>query len=861
MWKSAGLRTSSLVIAVMIGVGVLGYCAADEGIPGQGSLSAVIRQEGAEKHLEFPLEHTDVRASIAGLVADVEVVQHFSNPYEQKIEAVYVFPLPENAAVNDMLMKIGDRTIRGEIKKREEAKQIYDEAKEAGHMAALLEQERPNIFTQSVANIEPGNKILVTIRYVQDLKYDHGSYKFVFPMVVGPRYIPGQPTGKQAGGWAPDTDKVPDASRITPPVLKPDERSGHDIRVSVRLDAGVAIQALRSKSHEVDIRREGQTSARVILLPKDRIPNKDFVLEYDVAGESPQMALLTNRSGDSGYFTLMIQDLLDADLRLRAEFADDEITAKEMIFVVDNSGSMRGAPIEKCKAAMRQCLKNMNPNDSFQVIRFSETASALATKPLPNSPENVNRGLKYVGDMKGMGGTKMIEGIKASLSFAPDPERMRIVCFMTDGYIGNETEILAAIEELLGDARLFSFGVGSSVNRYLLDRMAETGRGTVQYVRPDEDTTAAVTRFYERIDKPFLLDIEMDWAGLKVADIYPRRIPDLFSAQPVIIHGRYEQPGSATITLNGTVAGKPYSQKLPVELPDVQEDNAALASLWARTRIADLMAQMYREEVKEIVEEVTRIGLEFRLMTKYTSFVAVEEKIITEGGQPKTIQVPVPMPEYVSYEGVFGKEELYYLSARPAGPRGAAGATLAAPVATLGDSVSTVAEARIVPRQPIADPLKYLQDRNLVSGTGQPIEFDKPITRYEVAAILERALWRYSLATPALAGMPFSDVPDGHWAWTAVVNMAHNKLMSGRVDGTFAGAEPLTRHQFAEIMANLLKLAGIKPMWGSIGGIQMMLDYALWDKVADHNYRPDDAITRAEAYHTIARAASLIEHK
>jgi len=251
----------------------------------------------------------------------------------------------------------------------------------------------------------------------------------------------------------------------------------------------------------------------------------------------------------------------------KAELRAEEITPKEMIFVVDNSGSMSGYPIEKAKEAVRRCLRGMNPNDSFQVIRFSESASALSDRPLPNTPGNVKKGLKYVDDMQGMGGTEMIEGIKASLSYPPDPERVRIVCFMTDGYIGNENEILAAIEKLLGNARLFSFGVGSSVNRYLLDRMAEVGRGMVQYVRPDEETETCVSRFYERIDKPFLMDIDIDWNGLKVTDLYPRRIPDLFSAQPVIIHGRYTQAGKTEITLNGTVGGEAYSQPLAVELP------------------------------------------------------------------------------------------------------------------------------------------------------------------------------------------------------------------------------------------------------------------------------------------------------
>ena len=843
------------VAAVFVVLGALaGPVLAAEGLPGQGELSATIRHDGEVKHLTFPLKHTEVSASISGLVATVEVVQEFTNPYEQKIEAIYVFPLPENAAVNDMVMKVGDRTIRALIKKRAEARKIYDDAKRAGHVASLLEQERPNIFTQSVANIEPGNEIQVLIRYVQDLKYDHGTYRFVFPMVVGPRYIPGAPTGKQAGGWARDTDKVPDASRITPPVLKPDERSGHDVRVMVRVAAGVPIRDIRSKSHKVDMRREGESGARVVLLPEDRIPNKDFVVEYDVAGEKPQMALLAHRSGDTGYFTLMIQP--------QAKFEAGEITAKEMIFVVDNSGSMRGFPIETCKAAMRLCLEKMNPDDSFQIIRFSETASALGEKPLANTPENVRRGVKYVNDMEGTGGTQMIEGIKAALDFPRDPKRMRIVFFMTDGYIGNETEILAAIEKLVGEARLFSLGVGSSVNRYLLEKMAEVGRGTVQYVRTDEKTSDAVLRFYERIAKPYLLDIKVDYNGLQVADTYPRRIPDLFSAQPVIIHGRYTQPGSATVTLSGTVAGKPYSQKLPVTLPEQEEANGALASLWARARIGELMSQMYRGEEEELVEEVTRLGLAFRLMTQYTSFVAVEEKTVTEGGQPKTIQVPVPMPEHVSYEGVFGDKGPGMPGPAPSRP-GVAGVRSARGTF----KVDSARGLSAVTRRPMSaltlngGSVEYLQERQLLAEGSEDLQMEAPIRRYELAAILDRAVSKYQLAERVAKDMPFSDVPNGHWAWNAVINVSANKLLSGRPDGTFAGNEPLTRQQFAEVIARLLQMASVRPMYGSIGGIQMMLDYHIWDKVDDHNYRPAEAITRAEAYETIARAVALIERR
>ena len=542
------------------------------------------------------------------------------------------------------------------IKKREEAREMYEKAKQRGQVASLLEQERPNIFTQSVANIMPGDEILITIKYVENLNYDDGKYEFVFPMVVGPRYIPGQPKSESSGGgWAEDTDKVPDASRITPPVLKPGERSGHDIALSVSLDAGVPIQGIESKSHEVEIKRESDSRGFIKLKESDSIPNKDFILNYHVAGKRPEMAILTHRGDSGGFFMLMIQP--------QAEFKLDEITPKEMVFVVDCSGSMSGEPIAKAKQAMRRCIKNMNPNDSFQIIRFSESASQFAEKPIPNTRENRERGLSYINGMSGQGGTNMIEGIKAALDFPKDPERIRTILFMTDGYIGNETEILAAIQDKLGNARLFSFGVGSSVNRYLLNRMAEVGRGVVQYVRPDENTEEAVNNFYERISKPYLLDIEVDWKDLEVTDVYPKKIPDLFSAQPVIIHGRYQEAGKATIQLKGKVTGKETVTKIDVRLPGKEESNSVLGTLWARTRIKDLMNQMYHGEKQDLVEEVTNLALEFRLMSKYTSFVAVEERLVAEGeGPPKTVMVPVEMPEGVSYEGVFGGQKSKLLS-------------------------------------------------------------------------------------------------------------------------------------------------------------------------------------------------------
>jgi len=340
----------------------------------------------------------------------------------------------------------------------------------------------------------------------------------------------------------------------------------------------------------------------------------------------------------------------------KARYDSSEITPRELVFVMDCSGSMSGAPIEKAKEAVKRCLKEMHPGDSFQVIRFSESASPMSGKPLPNTPANVKKAVSYIEGLGGGGGTRMIEGIKAALDYPRDPGRMRIVLFMTDGYIGNEKEILAAIRDKLGGSRLFSFGVGGSVNRYLLERMAEVGRGTVQYVRPDEDTEDAVSRFCERIASPCLTDIAIDWKGLNVIDVFPARIPDLFKSQPLFIVGKYGKAGGATIELSGKVRGEETVTRVRVNLPESEDANASLASLWARRKVRELESRQYGGEDQDIVRGITEIGLEHRLMTRYTSFVAVEDsfKVDTDGTIRKVV-VPVPMPEYVSYEGVFGE--------------------------------------------------------------------------------------------------------------------------------------------------------------------------------------------------------------
>ena len=608
-----------------------------------------------------PLKHTDVKAEISGPLGRVTVTQEFQNPFQVKIEAVYTFPLPPDAAVDDMTMLIGDRTVRAKIKRREEARAIYDAARKTGHMAGLLDQERPNIFTQSVANIMPGAHVKIAISYVETLPYESGHYRFEFPMVVEPRYIPGRATGSQGGGWAFDTDQVPDASRITPNVTPEGTRAGHDISIEVKLDAGLPIDALESPTHETFIERPGPRQAVVRLKDKAVIPNKDFIVRYAVAGRGIGDAVLAHRDERGGFFTLLLQP--------PERVAVSEILPKELIFVLDTSGSMSGFPIEKAKETMSLALAGLNPQDTFNLITFSGDTRILFPDAVPATPENLREARSFLQSRYGSGGTEMMKAIRAALGGGEARDRVRVVCFMTDGEVGNDLEILAEVQKR-SNARVFAFGIGSSVNHFLLDNMARYGRGEVEYVGLNDDGSAAARRFYERVRNPLLTDVSIDWGGLPVTDIYPKRIPDLFSAKPVMISGRYTASGQGTLRLHGKMAGHDFAREVRVDFPAAATSHDVLATLWARQRVDDLMGQdlagAQRGAMrKDLQEQIVQLGLDYRLMTQFTSMVAVEEKTVTEGGEPLRIEVPIEMPEGVSYESMFGNRNQLGRAALP----------------------------------------------------------------------------------------------------------------------------------------------------------------------------------------------------
>jgi Ca-activated chloride channel family protein len=607
-----------------------------EDTPGSGTLMAKIEQQ----EIPMPLKHTDVKASVSGYIGAVEVTQQFQNPYDRKIEAVYVFPLPHNAAVNEFIMTIGDRRIRGIIRERKEAEQIYQEAKRQGYRAALLTEERPNIFTQSVANIEPGKEIDVNIKYFHTLDYVDGWYEFVFPMVVGPRY---NPRGTTNGvGTVPLGGHGTSGQATEVQYLKPDQRTGHDISLRVDVDAGVTIEGFECKTHAITKEASAPEHLIVSLNENDRVPNKDFVLRYRVAGGTIKSSLLTQRDERGGYFTLMLYP--------PQELGNLERQPLELVFVLDCSGSMSGRPIEQAKAAVARGLRLLRPGDSFQLINFSTSASQLGPAPLEATPENIRRGLNYLNSLKGDGGTEMIEGIKAALDFPHDPRRLRFVCFLTDGFIGNETEILGAIHQRLGASRIFSFGIGSSVNRYLIDHMGKTGRGAVAYLGLHDEAAQIMEDFFGRISHPAMTDLKIDWGGMQVSEVFPRELPDLFVGRPVILTGRFNGASDTSIRVTGSAAGAPMQLNVAGNLSDPTAAHKSLPLVWARMKIAELANQSTYAPDAELPDAIKHVALDYGLMSAFTAFVAVDSSHVTEGNEGTTVPVAVPVPEGVKYE-------------------------------------------------------------------------------------------------------------------------------------------------------------------------------------------------------------------
>jgi Ca-activated chloride channel family protein len=585
--------------------------------------------------VEMPLRHTKIAIEVTAFVARTTVEQVFGNPFAEPVEAVYTFPLADRAAVDDFELIVGDRTIRGEIKRREDARAAYGRARADGYQAALLEQERPNIFTQSVANLEPGGTITVRLRTIETLRYERGVYRLTFPLVVGPRYVPG--------------GVVADAARISAPVLQPGTRSGHDVEIAVTIDAGVPLTSLESPSHRALIRKTSAARATVCLADDDTIPNKDFLLRWSVAADKPAVGLLAHRDNADGFFTLLVQP--------KGAVGPAEAMPKEITFVLDTSGSMSGIPLEASKRFAAKALHALGPRDTFNLIRFAGDNEVYSKDPLPNEREAIAAAITWMNRQQGSGGTELMAALESAFARPADPNRLRVVVFLTDGFVGNDAQILHAIGKVIGDARIYTVGIGTSVNHHLLDRMADLGRGAYVFVRPDESADDALEAFRSWVTLPYLTDLTLDWGALNIADVQPEKRRDLGSGQTLTLVGRYLSAGEGDVVVRGKLGGRYWEQRLHVVLPDHQPGHQALSSVWARTRIEELLSSPDSPVPESIKSEVIALALAYRLMSPYTSFIAVDDsRIVNPTGNSRVVHQALPLPEATSFAGIFGKD-------------------------------------------------------------------------------------------------------------------------------------------------------------------------------------------------------------
>ncbi|WP_052549787.1 VIT and vWA domain-containing protein [Enhygromyxa salina] len=604
-----------------------------------GQLPRLVVADGREHESTLPLEHTTVNAHVIGFVAQVRVHQRFHNDRKHPIEVTYTFPLPENSAVDDMRMVIGERTIESEVQTRERARQTYEEARRSGHTAALLEQERPNIFTQSVTNVAPGETIEVEISYLQTLTEDGGSYEFVFPMVVGPRFIP-------------PGDVVSDAARITPPILGDGDRTGHDVSLEIRVETGAPISSFVAPTHSI-VASSTASGFDARLRDAQTIPNRDFVLRWDAAAPTSTATMFLSQpdSRGAGHFALVVQPpALDLDR---------VVGRRELLFVVDRSGSMSGLPLALAKQTLRESLSRLRPVDTFDVIGFESGTERLFGSPRPANEHNLVLAERFIDSMEAGGGTMMAGAVEAALAPKLSPGVDRYVMFLTDGFIGNEQQIFTAAAELVvrarkagGRARVFGVGIGSAPNRELIAGLSKAGDGAALYVGNREHPAAAVDGYFRFVDHLILDDLVADWGGLAVEEVFPARHVSLFASRSVVMLGRYRGERRTGTRLTATRPGGSGRIEIPVTLANSDHADRVLATLWARAKLAELGAATWDGDLdhEQARDAITRVGLDYRLVTAYTSFVAVDRSRVVGDGRPARVIQPVEVPEDVDAE-------------------------------------------------------------------------------------------------------------------------------------------------------------------------------------------------------------------
>ena len=627
-----------------------------------GRPSLLFRAHESDRLAFAPMVSTEVRITIGGLIARARVVQTFRNPNDDWVEGVYVFPLPENAAVDHLRLRVGERVIEGRIKERETALRIYQAAKRRGKKAGLLEGERPNIFNTSIANIGPQEEITIDIEYQQTLRYDQGVFRLRFPMVVGPRYIPGNVRVAKFGdgGWSVGTDRVPDAEKIRAPVLPPAFGKINPVRLSIELAPGFALSELRSSYHPVAVSEDGSGGYRISLKDGEVPADRDFELVWKPeTGAQPQAGLFTETTKDGRYILVMI-------LPPTAKPADGKAKRlpREVIFVIDVSGSMAGTSIRQAKAALALAIDRLTADDRFNIVGFNDTAFTLFPSPRPADRITRETAKRFVHWLAAEGGTRMAPAVRLALKGRPPAGHIRQMVFLTDGAIGNERELFAIIDDRLGDTRLFTIGIGSAPNSYFMRKAAEVGRGAFTHIGDVNEVGARMAALFEKLERPVLTDLTVAWPDGMLAEMWPKRLPDLYGGEPVIFTARVPNATSgatsdsgpesqATIAVTGRIGAARWQGRLSL---GGGKATPGVAKLWARDKISGLMDTLHEGgDANDVRRQVVALGLGHHLVTKYTSLVAVDVTPSRPQGEPlKRRKVPHNLPEGWEYDKVFG---------------------------------------------------------------------------------------------------------------------------------------------------------------------------------------------------------------
>ncbi|MGD1955381.1 MAG: marine proteobacterial sortase target protein [Sphingomonadales bacterium] len=606
-------------------------------------------------YVEAPMVATDVKISVSGPIARTKVTQRFHNTSDAWVEGIYVFPLPDGAGVDTLKMQIGSRFIEGKIEERQKAKAIYEAAKREGKKASLLEQQRANIFTNAVANIGPGETVVVQIEYQDVAHQDGDTFSLRFPMVVGPRYNPA-PVQTHLVSLDPSSgfgtlDPVPDRDAITPPVLHPDAGPINPVSLTVDLAAGFPLGEVRSSYHPVTMTDKAE-GHRIISLKEESVPaDKDFELTWTpAAGPAPSAALFHETVEGEDYYLVMLTPPKGADV---TDIAEKKQPARDITFVIDTSGSMQGTSIRQARDSLAMAVKRLKAGDKFNIIQFNSFHEQLFPQSVAASYTNQQTALSYIQQLDASGGTEMLSALTEALSATPAKKHLRQVVFLTDGAIGNETQLFDTITRMRRDARIFMVGIGSAPNSFFMDRAAELGRGSATHIGDLSQVSARMSALFEKLENPAVTNLQTDWPGGATVEAWPAPIPDLYQGETLVVAAKASST-SGEVTISGTDGVTPWKAALPL---DQAQSRSGIAKVWARKKIASLeLLNRYPGADREAIDKaVLDVALTHGLVSRLTSLVAVDKTPSRPSEEPLvTTDVPPNLPAGWEFEAVFG---------------------------------------------------------------------------------------------------------------------------------------------------------------------------------------------------------------